>query len=111
MDALARLAPGVTEKQAAARIANLGASLSHVAIGDDSVRAPVVQRASGALVETQRTYSPLARLLGAIAGVLLKFISLTALFAGAGASLSVIALLCMTRPALRGISLPGPVKA
>ena len=46
----------------------------------------------------------------AIAGVLLKFISLTELFAGAGIALSAIALLCMTRPALRGISLGSPAK-
>jgi MFS family permease len=47
----------------------------------------------------------------AIAGVLLKFISLTELFAGAGCALSAIALLCMTRPSLRSISIIKPAKA
>jgi hypothetical protein len=42
---------------------------------------------------------------------LLKFIPLTELFAGAGLCLSTIALFCLTRPALRGISLPAPAKA
>jgi len=71
MDVLARLAPGVGVAKATAGLANLGAALSRVAVGDDSVRRPVVLRASGALVATQRQYSSLARLLGAIAGVLL----------------------------------------
>ena len=70
-DALARLAPGVSIARAQLGIANLGAELSRLAIGDDSVRRPVVVRATGASVATQREYSPLARLLGAIAGLLL----------------------------------------
>jgi MFS family permease len=44
----------------------------------------------------------------AIAGVILKFVSITELFAGAGIALSTIALLCMTRPSLRSISLAAP---
>jgi len=57
------------------------------------------------------TFLGVGPLSAAVAGVLLKFISLTELFAGAGASLSLIALLCMTRPSLRSISLPAPAKA
>jgi len=70
-DALARLKAGVTIQRAEAGLANLAAELSRVAIGDDSVRHPVLVRASGASVDTQRQYSPLARLLGAIAALLL----------------------------------------
>ena len=47
----------------------------------------------------------------ALAGVLLKFITLTQLFAGAGFMLTVIALICMTRPSMRGISLAPASKA
>jgi hypothetical protein len=57
------------------------------------------------------TFLGVGPLSAALAGVLLKFISLTQLFAGAGLSLSVIALLCLTRPALRSISLPAATKA
>jgi len=46
----------------------------------------------------------------ALAGVILKFITLTQLFAGAGIALSVIALLCMTRSSLRSIALPAASK-
>lgn len=70
-DALARLAAGVTLARAEAGVANLGAELSRLAIGDDTVRRPVVILASGASVETQKEYSPLAGLLGAIAALLL----------------------------------------
>jgi predicted permease len=70
-DALARLAPGVSVDRAQAGVANLGAELSHLAIGDDSVRRPVVIPASGASVFVQNRYSALARLLGAIAALLL----------------------------------------
>ena len=70
-DVLARLAPGVSVERATAGLARLGRQLSELSIGDDSVRRPVVRRASGALVATQREYSPLARLLGAIAALLL----------------------------------------
>jgi MFS family permease len=57
------------------------------------------------------TFLGVGPLSAALAGVLLKFISLTELFAGAGLCLSCIALLCLTRPALRSISLPAPSKA
>jgi hypothetical protein len=39
----------------------------------------------------------------AVAGSLLQVVSLTALFTGAGLTLTVIALSCMTSPALRSI--------
>jgi putative ABC transport system permease protein len=71
MDVLARLAPGVSPTRAAVGLENLGAALSHVAVGDDTVRRPVVLPASGALISTQRQLAPLARLLGAIAVLLL----------------------------------------
>ena len=70
-NALARLAPGVSAARAEKGIANLGAELSRLAIGGDTVSRPVVVRATGASEATQREYSPLARLLGAIAGLLL----------------------------------------
>ena len=70
-DVLARLAPGMTSVRAEAGLAGLGAELSRVAIGDDSVRRPIVVRASGAEAAAQKEYSPLARLLGAIAALLL----------------------------------------
>lgn len=57
------------------------------------------------------TFLGVGPLSAALAGVLLKFISLTQLFAGAGLCLSAIALLCLTRPALRSISLPAPTQA
>jgi len=56
------------------------------------------------------TFLGVGPLSAALAGVLLKFISLTELFIGAGLTLSVIALLCMTRPALRSITIPAPAK-
>ena len=71
MDVIARLAPGVSTVRAAVGLENLGAALSRVAVGDDSVRRPVVLRASGAVVATQRQLAPLAKLLGAIAALLL----------------------------------------
>jgi putative ABC transport system permease protein len=71
MDILARLAPGVSAARATAGLSNLGSALSHVAIGDDSVRRPAVLAASGALLPTQRELAPLAKLLGAIAALLL----------------------------------------
>ena len=70
-DVLARLAPGVTISRATTDLARFGLQLSRLSVGDDSVRRPVVVRASGALVGTQREYLPLARLLGAIAALLL----------------------------------------
>jgi hypothetical protein len=56
------------------------------------------------------TFLGVGPLSAALAGGLLKFISLTQLFAGAGIALSAIALLCMTRPALRNISLGASAK-
>lgn len=70
-DVLARLAPGVSIRHAAARLEPLGRQLSRLAIGDDSLRPPWVVRASGAMIGEQRQYSPLARLLGGIAALLL----------------------------------------
>jgi len=57
------------------------------------------------------TFLGVGPLSAAVSGFLLKFISLTELFAGAGFALSAIALLCMTRPALRSISLAQAAKA
>ena len=54
------------------------------------------------------TFMGLGPLSAAVAGSLLKVISLTALFTGAGMTLTVIALSCMTSPALRSI---GAVRA
>ena len=56
------------------------------------------------------TFLGVGPLSAAVAGFLLKIISLTELFAGAGVCLSVIALLCMTRPALRSIGIAVPAK-
>ncbi|HEY6827313.1 MAG TPA: ABC transporter permease, partial [Gemmatimonadaceae bacterium] len=70
-DVLALLSPGVSVVRAEAGLANLGAALSRVSIGDDSIRPPQVRHATGAIVAAQRAYSPLARLLGAIATLLL----------------------------------------
>ena len=70
-EALARLKPGISAARAQLGLASLGAELSRLAIGGDSVRRPVIVPASGATIATQREYSSLARLLGAIAAVLL----------------------------------------
>jgi MFS family permease len=51
------------------------------------------------------TFLGLAPLAAALAGALLKVISLSELFMGAGLTLSVLALLCLTRPSLRAIQL------
>jgi hypothetical protein len=56
------------------------------------------------------TFLGVGPLSAALAGALLKFISLTELFIGAGLTLSAIALLCMTRPALRSITIAAPAK-
>lgn len=53
----------------------------------------------------------LAPLSAAVAGALLNVISLTTLFAGAGAILSVTALFCLTRPSLRSIGMARPAEA
>lgn len=55
------------------------------------------------------TFMGVGPIAAAVAGALLKFISLTTLFAGAGFTLSGIALFCLTRPALRRIGLAEPV--
>jgi putative ABC transport system permease protein len=70
-DALVRLAPGVSAERVRTAMATLAPTLSRLSIGDDSVRRIDVARASGAPVARQRQYAPLARLLGAIAGLLL----------------------------------------
>jgi len=49
------------------------------------------------------TFMGLGPLSAAIAGSLLHVVSLTALFTGAGLTLTVIALSCMSNPALRSI--------
>ena len=51
------------------------------------------------------TFFGLAPLAAAVAGGLLKVISVTGLFAGAGLALTTLALLCLTRPSLRAIRL------
>jgi MFS family permease len=51
------------------------------------------------------TFLGLAPLAAAVAGGLLRVISLNELFVGAGLSLSALALLCLTRPSLRAIQL------
>ena len=56
------------------------------------------------------TFLGLAPLSSALAGVLLSVISLTALFAGSGIILSVLALFCLTRPSLRSIGMAQPLK-
>lgn len=70
-DVLARLAPGVGIAAARAAVGVLGRQLSHLAFGDDSLRTPIVVPATGILWPQQRHYSGLARLLAAIAGVML----------------------------------------
>jgi hypothetical protein len=59
------------------------------------------------------TFLGLGPISAAIAGSLLKLISLTDLFAGAGLLLTAIALTCMRSPALRSIGTerPAPVAA
>jgi MFS family permease len=53
------------------------------------------------------TFLGLAPLAAALAGGLLKVISLSELFVGAGLALTVAAMLCLTRPSLRAIRLQG----
>jgi len=55
------------------------------------------------------TFLGLAPLASALAGGLLKLISLSELFIGAGLTLSGLALLCMSRPSLRAIQLQSKV--
>ena len=54
------------------------------------------------------TFMGLAPLSAAVAGVLLKVLSLTALFVIAGLTLTAIASFCLTRPSLRAIQLRTP---
>lgn len=54
------------------------------------------------------TFMGLGPLSAAVAGSLLRFISLPELFLGAGLTLTVIALACMTHPALRSIGTTKP---
>lgn len=57
------------------------------------------------------TFLGLGPLSAAAAGALLSVISLTALFAGAGVTLSVMALFCLARPSLRTIGMTKPLQA
>jgi len=58
------------------------------------------------------TFMGLSPVAASLAGVLLKYVGLSQLFVGAGFTLTAVALLCMTRPNLRGITTqPVPVKA
>jgi len=58
------------------------------------------------------TFMGLSPVAASAAGVLLKYVGLGELFVGAGFSLTAVALLCMTRPTLRGItSQAAPAKA
>ena len=57
------------------------------------------------------TFMGLGPISAAVAGSLLKVISLTSLFAGAGLLLTAIALSCMSSPALRSIGAAGPQTA
>ena len=88
MDVLARLAPGVNIPRARAALERLGRALSRLAIGDDSLRRPIVVRASGAPAAMQRQYSPLARLLAGIAALLMviAFTNLSGLLVVRGAA-------------------------
>lgn len=57
------------------------------------------------------TFMGLGPISAAVAGALLKVISLTGLFGGAGIILSVFALLCLSSPQMRGIGISKPVEA
>src|SRR5204863_8446565 len=70
-DILARLTRGVSLESAQAEIGTLGHALSLATFGDDSTRRPMISRARGVTEWQQRTFEPLARLLTAIAAVLL----------------------------------------
>lgn len=56
------------------------------------------------------TFMGLGPVSAAVAGGLLKLISLPALFAGAGLALTTIALCCLANPALRSIGAPSPAE-
>jgi hypothetical protein len=57
------------------------------------------------------TFMGLGPISAAVSGALLKVISLSALFGGAGAILSIFALLCLTSPQMRSIGYSKPVPA
>ena len=57
------------------------------------------------------TFLGVGPLSAALAGALLKLVTLTQLFTGAGLIMSSIALVCLTRPALRTISIGIPAKS
>ncbi|MGH8371072.1 MAG: MFS transporter, partial [Gammaproteobacteria bacterium] len=57
------------------------------------------------------TFMGLGPISAAVSGALLKVISLSALFGGAGVILSVFALLCLTSPQMRGIDYNKPLAA
>jgi len=50
------------------------------------------------------TFMGLSPVVASAAGVLMRYVGLGPLFVGAGFTLSAVALLCLTRPALRGIT-------
>jgi predicted permease len=87
-NAFVRLAPGVTIERVRVALATLSVTLSRLSLGDDSVRKILVARATGAPLARQHAYAPLARLLGAIAGVLLliAFANLSGLLLARGVS-------------------------
>lgn len=87
-NAFVRLAPGVSIERVRAAVTTMSATLSRLSVGDDSVRQILVARASGAPIARQHEYAPLARLLGAIAGVLLliAFANLSGLLLTRGVS-------------------------
>lgn len=88
VNAFVRLAPGVSINRVRAAMGALGATMSRLSVGDDSVRHVTVVGATGATLERQRQYAPLARLLGAIAGLLLliAFANLSGLLLARGVS-------------------------
>ena len=57
------------------------------------------------------TFMGLGPISAAAAGFLLKFLSLSTLFAGAGLAMSLIALACLANPALRSIAIQLPASA
>ena len=58
------------------------------------------------------TFLGLSPVAASAAGVLLKYVGLGPLFVGAGFTLSMVALLCLTRPTLRAITIqPTPANA
>jgi predicted permease len=70
-DALARLAPGATLAMARAQLQTLNAALSASAFGDDSVRRIAIEPATGLRATERASYLGFARLLAAIAMLLL----------------------------------------